>query len=212
MPATLNRRDFLQATGALAAFAARAAGAPRERVFEITTRVEVLKPSGVTRVWLPHPLIGRQPFQQSINDKPGIGAGRLLRVARPLDSLHLVYAEFPAYAKPVVSYTTRVATTGYSVDVSAPGKPRAVSSDLNYFLRPTKLLPTDGIVKETATRITKGAAADVDKARAIYEWICDNTFRNPKTRGCGIGDIRFMLESGDLGGKCADLNALYVGL
>ena len=27
-----------------------------------------------------------------------------------------------------------------------------------------------------------------------------------------VGDIRAMLESGDLGGKCADLNALYVGL
>jgi transglutaminase-like putative cysteine protease len=39
-----------------------------------------------------------------------------------------------------------------------------------------------------------------------------NTFRDPKTRGCGVGDIRFMLESKDLGGKCADLNALYVGL
>src|SRR4029077_1576089 len=48
--------------------------------------------------------------------------------------------------------------------------------------------------------------------RNIYDWVVDNTFRNPKTRGCGTGDIRFMLETGDLGGKCADLNALYVGL
>ena len=40
----------------------------------------------------------------------------------------------------------------------------------------------------------------------------DNTFRDPKIRGCGRGDIKFMLESGDMGGKCADLNALYVGL
>jgi transglutaminase-like putative cysteine protease len=39
-----------------------------------------------------------------------------------------------------------------------------------------------------------------------------NTFRDAKTRGCGLGDIRFMLESKDLSGKCADLNALYVGL
>jgi hypothetical protein len=30
--------------------------------------------------------------------------------------------------------------------------------------------------------------------------------------GAGIGDTRFMLESRDLGGKCADLNALFVGL
>jgi transglutaminase-like putative cysteine protease len=83
---------------------------------------------------------------------------------------------------------------------------------LHYFLRSTNLLPTDGIVKETAAEITRGANTDVEKARAIYEWIVENTFRNPKTRGCGMGDIRFMLESKDLGGKCADLNALYVGL
>jgi transglutaminase-like putative cysteine protease len=83
---------------------------------------------------------------------------------------------------------------------------------LERFLRPTKLLPTDGIVKATAYQITSGAKTDVEKARAIYEWIVENTFRDPKTRGCGRGDIRFMLESRDLGGKCADLNALYVGL
>jgi transglutaminase-like putative cysteine protease len=35
---------------------------------------------------------------------------------------------------------------------------------------------------------------------------------DPKVKGCGIGDITTMLESGYLGGKCADLNALYVGL
>ena len=52
----------------------------------------------------------------------------------------------------------------------------------------------------------------MEKAQAIYEWIVDNTFRDPKVRGCGRGDIRVMLETGYLGGKCADLNALYVGL
>ena len=67
-------------------------------------------------------------------------------------------------------------------------------------------------MKETADQITAGAKTDVDKARAIYEWIVENTFRDPKTLGCGLGDIRFMLESKNLGGKCADLNALYVGL
>jgi transglutaminase-like putative cysteine protease len=27
-----------------------------------------------------------------------------------------------------------------------------------------------------------------------------------------VGDIKFMLESGNLGGKCADINALFVGM
>jgi transglutaminase-like putative cysteine protease len=80
------------------------------------------------------------------------------------------------------------------------------------FLRATRHIPTDGIVKKTADTITKGAGTDLERARAIYEWIVENTFRDPKTRGCGLGDIRFMLESGNLGGKCADLNALFVGL
>ena len=76
----------------------------------------------------------------------------------------------------------------------------------------TDLIPTDGIVKETADKITASATSDLDKARRIYEWVVDNTFRNAKTRGCGIGDIASMLKTGNLSGKCADLNALFVGL
>ena len=66
--------------------------------------------------------------------------------------------------------------------------------------------------KETAIEITRSARTDRQKAQAIYDWIVENTYRNPKTRGCGLGDIRYMVESKDFGGKCADLNALYVGL
>jgi transglutaminase-like putative cysteine protease len=129
------------------------------------------------------------------------------------DGLGVVAAEFPAGAKPVLTLTSRVATRDFSVDLTTSNRaPNANRSELQHYLRPTKLVPTDGIVKASANEITKGAKSDLDKARAIYEWIVENTFRNPKTRGCGIGDIRFMLESRDLGGKCADLNALYVGL
>ena len=81
-----------------------------------------------------------------------------------------------------------------------------------HFLRPTKLIPIDGIVKKTADAITRGAGTDIERAHAIYDWIVDNTFRDPKTAGCGLGDIRFMLETNSLGGKCADINALFVGL
>jgi transglutaminase-like putative cysteine protease len=134
-------------------------------------------------------------------------------VENKTDALGIVAAEFPAGIKPVVTLTSRIATRNHAVDFAAPARaPKADSAELRYYLRPTKLLPTDGIVKATATEITSGAHTDIEKARAIYEWIVENTFRDPKTRGCGIGDIRFMLESKDLGGKCADLNALYVGL
>src|SRR6202034_1290822 len=100
-------------------------------------------------------------------------------------------AEFPPDVKPVVIVKSRITTKNYTVDLSVPGKAaQAKPADLEYFLQPTKLVQTDGIVKSTATEITSGAKTDVEKARAIYEWIVENTFRNPKTRGCGLGDIR----------------------
>jgi transglutaminase-like putative cysteine protease len=109
--------------------------------------------------------------------------------------------------------TSLVSTRDHDVDLSRPAAPtprdRAAAAR---FLQPTALIPTDGIVKLTAEEIVRASRTDLEKARAIYEWIVANTFRDPKVRGCGTGDIRFMLESRNLGGKCADLNALYVGL
>jgi transglutaminase-like putative cysteine protease len=217
----MNRRNFLQSAGAVCAGVAlpmterlSAQGTTRSwRTFEVTTRVEILKPSGITRVWLPAALVSHTPFQKTLSNAFHAEGGTAKIVEAKADSISIVTAEFPNGAKPVLTMTSRIATRDYAVDLSAPGKaPQAERAELEHFRRPTKLLPTDGIVKETADQITAGAATDLDKARAIYEWIVDNTFRNSKTRGCGIGDIRFMLESKDLGGKCADLNALYVGL
>jgi len=218
----MNRRDFLRTAGVVSAglafpgagrLLAEAAATGGWRTFEVTTLVEVLQPSGPTRIWLPAALINKTPFQKTLSNKFSAEGGTAEMIQSKTDALGIIAAKFPAGAKPVLTLTSRIATKNYAVDLSAPGKaPRLNHAESQHFLRSTKLLPTDGIVKTTADEITSGAKTDVEKARAIYEWIVDNTFRDPKTRGCGVGDIRFMLESRNLGGKCADLNALYVGL
>ena len=181
-------------------------------MFDVTTRVEVLKYSGTTRVWVPAALIRPTAFQKTLANTFNCEGGAAKMVESYADALGIVAAQFPARVRPVLTLTSRIQTRDFAVKFSAPGKaPQADRAELEHFLRPTKLLPTNGIVKVTADEITAGAKTDVEKARLIYEWIVQNTFRDPKTRGCGRGDIRFMLESKDLGGKCADLNALYVG-
>jgi transglutaminase-like putative cysteine protease len=179
-------------------------------VFEIATRVQVLDPKGPTRVWLPTPLANAR-YQRTLGDTFRPEGGKAVMVER--DDFDVVAADWAEGVDPVLTLTSRVATRDYAVDLQKPNvPPPADLSSFSQFLRPTKLLPLDGIVKATATQITKGAGTDIERARAIYEWIVDNTFRDPATRGCGVGDIRFMLESKHLGGKCADLNALFVGL
>jgi transglutaminase-like putative cysteine protease len=220
----MNRRNFLQATGAacaglafsrsLSAFSNTPASVGW-RTFEVTTRVEVLKPSGVTHIWLPAALIHDTPYQKTHSNQYNAEGGTAKLTKDKAYALGLVSASYPAKSKAALTLVSRVSVRKYEVDLSE-SKPersqRASKAELDLFLQPSRYVPTDGIVKETALKATAGATTDIEKARAIYEWIVEKTFRDPKVRGCGRGDIRAMLDSGDLGGKCADLNALYVGM
>jgi transglutaminase-like putative cysteine protease len=83
-------------------------------------------------------------------------------------------------------------------------------ADYRQYLAPTGLGPIDGEVKKLADRITKGKLGVLAKARAIYDWTCENTYRDPDTRGCGTGDVCALLRKP--GGKCADISSVYVAL
>jgi len=220
----MNRRDFLRsATLASAAFAlpgaARGLGQPEAhdaggwRTFDVTTRVDVIKPSGATRVWVPVPLTIETAYQQPLGNVFNPEGGTASLAGDQARGFGMVAAEWPAGAKPALTVTSRVKTRNITIDLINPAQTGAPGrAALARFREPSALIPSDGIVRDTAVEITRGAKTDLEKARAIYDWIVDHTFRDPKTRGCGIGDIRFMLQSKNLGGKCADLNALYVGL
>jgi transglutaminase-like putative cysteine protease len=218
----MNRRDFLRANRSLGVGWALSKALPvladtpaagEWRTFEVVTRVELLKPSGVSHIWLPAPLIRNTAYQKTISTRFSAEGGTTTLSKDKQSALGIVSARYGANVKPVLSLTSRVALKNYGVDFSSPATaPAASRAELDYFLRPSRYVPTDGIVQQTALKATSGATTDLEKARAIYEWVVENTFRDPKVRGCGRGDIRFMLESGDMGGKCADLNALYVGL
>lgn len=221
----VTRRRFLMAAGALAASAAapRIAAANQAfrpsaehgwRVFEVTTRAEILKPAGTTRVWLPLPSIEEGAWIRPMGNLWQGNATSMRIVRDPVYGALMLQAEWEAgQPAPVVEAVSRFATRDRAYDLSAPGKPAPLDRATRaLYTRATELLPTDGLVRKTAQEITKGAKADIDKARLIYDWICDNTFRDPKVQGCGTGDISAMLLTGNLSGKCADLNALYVGL
>ena len=218
----MNRRDFLKTASALSAgftfptskdLPAHPAAYDNWRTFEVTTHVQILKPVGITRIWVPTTLIQETPFQKTIASSVQCPQGRVRTFTDPAEALGIVSAEFAPGVTPALTVTSRVATRNWASNIAGSGTGRKRnSSGLNDFLRPTPLLPTGGIVKQRATEITRSARTDADRARAIYEWIVENTRRDPKTRGCGIGNVRFMLESGDLGGKCADINTLYVAL
>ncbi len=218
-----NRRDVLKAGAALSLTAgfprygsAQGAFAPRPdawREFEITTRLEIANAKGKTQAWIPVPSVNEANwFKSSPSKWTSNGKADLKRdPSYGADMLHVEWADIST--PPVVEVTSVIRTRDRAVDLSKSSSAQPLSAaEQKLYLGSTDLIPTGGIVKDTADKIVAGKTTDLDKAKAIYEWVVENTFRDAKVRGCGIGDIAAMLKSGNLGGKCADINALYVGL
>jgi len=193
----MKRRDFLRSAGVVsAAMAFPKAGrmfvegtAPEAwRTFDVTTSVQVLKPSGTTRIWIPAALVSPTPFQKTLANDFKAEGGTAKLIESSADSLGIIAAEFPAGVMPALTVTSRITTKNVVVDLSAPGKaPKEDPAELKHFLRATKLHAHRRHCESDGDGNHQGLEHDVEKARAIYEWIVENTSRNPKTRAAGSG-------------------------
>ncbi len=87
-----------------------------------------------------------------------------------------------------------------------------IPKEVEKFLEPTEHIPTNGKIAQKAQELTKGIDDRFQKVKAIYDWVTEITFRDPKVIGCGTGDAKKMIESGYFGGKCTDISSLFVAL
>jgi transglutaminase-like putative cysteine protease len=219
----LRRRDMLKAVAGLSVAASfsrfakadDAGFAPQPgawRRFQIKTTLDIADAKGAAQAWIPLPAVNEKGWFQSIGNTWTTN-GKATPVREPRYGAEMLHVEWNGETPPTVEVISTIATRDRATDFSASDHAAPLTTtERDLYLAGTDLIPVDGIVKETSDRIVAGAGSDVEKARAIYEWVVDNTFRNAATRGCGVGDIAAMLKSGPLGGKCADINALYVGL
>jgi transglutaminase-like putative cysteine protease len=191
---------------AAAAFGGAQAEGDGWRRYRLVTEVDLSAPEAPAALWIP--VFDSVGDYQKADAPDAEGSGRIrgMRDAR--------------YGAPVVLVAWDAAGGDRKVTVAQTVSTRDRRADpaglslaeQRFWTAPTASLPTDGIVGETARRIVLGRTDPKAKARAIYDWVVDNTFRDGATRGCGIGGIDHMLRSGFLGGKCADINSLMVGL
>jgi len=214
----MKRRDFLRLAATAPLFAAapdvlaEAGGKASDwRTYELTYEVDLSALKGPGRLWLPLPQdAGDYQRVQSISWHGEGEADALLQWDDTYRAPIFGGAWRAGEPDRTVAVIARVATRDRHM--AAARRNFHTPDEVTLYLQPTRNIPVDGIVADTAHRIVHKLRTPEARARAIYEWVVDNTFREPKTRGCGLGDIKFMLESGNLGGKCADINSLFVGL
>lgn len=225
MPHPFSRRDLVKAVsatlaaGALPSLQAEEAARrfePRPtgwRAFDVVTTVNLREARGESQVWLPVPSLDT-PWQRTRDVSWTTNGGDVRLASDGATGAKVLVARFDAGTlAPSVVLTSRVETQNRAVDWKARAPDTAADpAELRRWIAPSELITTDGIVRKVADQIVAGARTDREKVQRIYDWVIVSTYREPKVRGCGVGDIKSMLETGNLSGKCADINALFVGL
>lgn len=223
---SITRRSFVKASlGAsglsLASrfpLAQASADTSRWSRYEITTEISIESASQRTQAWVPLPLVKDTDYFKTVSINMQANGAKITSVKTSSAQARMVHAVWPQKTiDPSLTVVCVVNTRERTSPLAGAPDPaqRLSKEEIRFWTKGTELLPVDGIVKTRADEIlakVPGGASDIERSKAIYNWVVDNTFRDPKTRGCGIGDVKTMLETGNLSGKCADLNALYVAL
>ncbi|MBI5893619.1 MAG: transglutaminase domain-containing protein [Deltaproteobacteria bacterium] len=183
----------------------------KEREGEVTFEVNIEAPenSKDVRVWLPYPLSDNEQTISNIKVEGNFTRSDVYNQKQfPTDKA--LYAEWTKPTK------TRFITLTFKVKAMErirkdfPSKESQIPAEIKEYLKGSKFIPTDGRIKEIALDITKGKDNIIEKAEAVYDWVIENTFRDPNVQGCGIGSVERMLA--EKGGKCADISGVFVAL
>jgi transglutaminase-like putative cysteine protease len=182
-----------------------------ERRVEVTFKIILKSPdnSKEVRLWIPYPV---SDDNQTIEDVRISGNYSRQGIYKEKEfGNSILYAEWKnPMNNRTLTYTFKARRKELVRKDIPRNEPSFNKKEFEKYLTPTNLSPTSGKVKEAAESITRDKKTTLAKARAIYDWIVDNMYRDLRIKGCGIGEVEKLLES--LGGKCGDIHSVYVAL
>lgn len=182
----------------------------KDRSGEVEIAVTVAAPddSKDVRVWIPYPVSNAT---QDISNVRISGNFTQSGVYGEKETGNLaLYAEWTAPTKDRAITLTFDATASELTRRDFPKEQSAIPPEIKEYLKSSKFIPTDGKVKEVALSVTKNKKKISEKARAVYQWVVENTVRDPDTKGCGTGDVEIQITKRS--GKCADISSVFVSI
>ncbi len=214
----MKRRDFMKLGGATAALAALPPGARAAlddmavwHGFRFTYLVDLPADDGAARLWLPMPYGHDSIHQRTMG---GVWSGKADKAGfhPTAGGGSLFYAEWRGKGPRTVSVSIIVKTAERKVELAKLKGGAGAPAEAQPFLKSSRQFPADGIVRTKAQAITKGLSGNLEKSLAIYIWVVENSRFDAQGAGCLRGGPRTMLETGDLSGRSADINGLFVAL
>jgi transglutaminase-like putative cysteine protease len=216
--AYISSLSIVLGTAALAAFSSSpltpVEAVPQTRTIEITYSAQVNAiPANSKRIeiWLPYP-------QSDDNQKILKG-----KVSSPVPSriltdpqygnkiVHIDVKNPEATDIPVTMvFTVRRTEYIHNHFSEATNGPTASEANLDRWLQPDRLVPLDQRIQELSATAVAGKNTDLDKARAIYDYVIANMTYDKSPAGCCNGDIIWACDAKR--GNCSDFHSLFIGL
>jgi transglutaminase-like putative cysteine protease len=81
---------------------------------------------------------------------------------------------------------------------------------LRRYLSPDRLIPISGRIKEEAEKVVTKEMSDLEKAKAIYDYVSGNLTYDKSGAGWGRGDALYACNA--LQGNCTDFHSLLIGM
>jgi len=183
----------------------------KERHAEVTFKIDLKAPDNSKEViiWIPYPVSDEN---QTVENVKIDGNYSLQKISKEKDfGNSILYAEWKNQLRDrTLTYTFTVKRKEV-VRRDFPQEESPLNKrEFERYLTATSLGPTSGRIKELAEKITQGKKTSLVKARAIYDWIVHNMYRDPQIKGCGMGEVEKLVTS--LGGKCGDIHSVYIAL
>lgn len=182
----------------------------KERSGEVEIAVTVGAPddSKDVRVWIPYPVSNSTQDISNVKINGNFSQSGIYG-EKETGNLAL-YAEWTTPTKERVITLTFDATTRELARKDFPAVEPPIPVDIREYLKSTAFIPTDGKVKEIAMSVTNDKQKISEKARAVYQWVVENTVRDPDVKGCGTGEVEKVIAK--KGGKCVDISSVFVSV
>ncbi len=198
---------LLLAAGLLLAVACPAA----DRAGTVSFAIDVQAPARakLVKLWFPYPTSDHSQAIENLKFRGNYSSFSLAR--EPVSGALYLYTEWVGpMRKRTLSVTFHArAAERRAAALADSGEP--VPAEARRYLESDFWIPADNPkVGALARKITAGKTETLAKARAVYDWVVENTRRDPDVPGCGLGLVEATLASRS--GKCADISSVFVAL
>jgi transglutaminase-like putative cysteine protease len=186
---------------------------PQWRNYELRAAIAPKNTGGKARLWLPLVQYRDTSWERSFGHH-WQGNYAMAGIYRdPVADMEVFYADWPEdIVEPKLEIVSQFATQDRQFDIARRGVSAERTEILRRCLQATELTPTDGIVQRTAEQAIGRIKDPLAQAKAIYDWVVENTSYDPQAQAAGHTSIAGLLESGRPAGRSVEISLLFVGL